>query len=250
MYLLAEVTCWIMPVAIALVVFLIPCKPPFLGSILVQKDFCRDIMTNWNVTNLAIRVSLAGLDFLVMMQLCYVVNYYAYHVLLTGQYFLWIQGYDLLRSLGTRDPDLDFLLEYRKLQVVEALLRQAVRWRVFPAVSVIMPACQVLSSFALIKLHDSMPMSSILLMIDIIMASGVFSTVVFIIAAKSYSVSKECLEENRRVGGRGRIREEKKAQKSLKPVRVQFGNNFVEPLTPLIFQQFCVEHTASLLMLS
>lgn len=38
--------------------------------------------------------------------------------------------------------------------------------------------------------------------------------------------------------------------KSLGPLKIQFGNNFVEALTPLVVQEFCVQQTISLLLLT
>lgn len=41
----------------------------------------------------------------------------------------------------------------------------------------------------------------------------------------------------------------RKVRKSFRPLRLEFGNNYVDRSTPLVMQEFCIRQTASLVLL-
>lgn len=68
---------------------------------------------------------------------------------MTGIIYFW-------NELGIRLTHNSKLGEYRHLQILESLLNDTVRHRIFPVQPVIFPMAQILGGFAIIKLHKQL----------------------------------------------------------------------------------------------
>lgn len=71
-------------------------------------------------------------------------------------------------------------------------------------------------------------------------------------AARVFKWSDGQLEEWARHPGRGskRMALVRRILRSLPPIKIRMGGNFVEPFTPLVIQDFCVRTQASVLLLA
>ncbi|OXA41637.1 hypothetical protein Fcan01_23883 [Folsomia candida] len=134
----------------------------------------------------------------------------------SGILFLWEESSKILSY-----PK--FSLGYRKLQVMESVLNGAIRSKLFPILLIISPCMQIIATFAVIKFQHVMPA-----------AGATYRTSCYYLKSLKGMVNNSL---------------ETKLLKSYTPLKIRFGSNFMDELTPLIIQQFCTMQTINLLLL-
>lgn len=144
-----------------------------------------------------------------------------------------------------------FLLKsYKNLRVLEAINNNCVRARILPALVVDLPAIQLASGYVCIKLHTTMSLPAIacfgLIYWDVI----IFTTAMFTASSRVYTKSGELLATWRAQWRSGSRSELRRSLSSLCPVKVRFGNNFVDHSTPLVFQDTINNLTVSCLLIA
>lgn len=145
--------------------------------------------------------------------------------------------------MGTADQ-----LDYKKVQVFEKFLNACTRDRIFLKTAFLMPALQTILSIATIKMfHLGQDLVAVMFIWIYLLALG-FSLITFSAAANVYRSSQEWIAGSKGAGNKTRY--ERKFHKSLRPLRLPFGNNFVEVLTPLIVQEFCIRQAMSFLLVT
>lgn len=111
-----------------------------------------------------------------------------------------------------------------------------------------LPIAQILSGVAPVALFQRANLFQILLFLTIYIDSTLFGMIVLTSTAFINSKTKAVLH-----GVKGRVDRDKgywrRFQKSCRPLRLEFGDNFVDILTPLVIQEYCVRQTASMLIL-
>lgn len=135
------------------------------------------------------------------------------------------------------------------MQVSEKIVNAVVRFRIFALFGYFLLLVQIILGFVAVKiLHDD--------------EASVFRAGIFIcpyvgtllVSLGAFSMAGNVIRTSSKwillYKGRSKSSVTRRMCRSLTPLRVQFGNNFVEPLTPLVIQEFCVRQTASLLILS
>lgn len=139
--------------------------------------------------------------------------------------------------------------DYRELQVLEKIVNAVIRDIKFATFGYFFPGVQLFSCFVAITLsHD--PDANIFrigLFVAPYLAAVTLTLVTFSVAGNVIPISGEWIL---RYKERSKSALSKRICRSLAPLRIQFGNNFVEQLTPLVLQEFCIRQTASLLLLS
>jgi hypothetical protein len=228
----AEVACWIVPTFLALLTGWIPCKPPFLSSLI----FCHE-KYKYSV----IRLAIVLFEFSLWHQFVLGAAIYIFNMVVSLS-FLWLQVDSHVKSIGH-----DFG-SYRKLQVLEKIINSFMRNRLLPLFAWMYPIFEIILLYIVIKLFHSTDSDSIKILMFAFMYFGVtvFTVGIFSAAAKVHNLSKEWIKWSKQ-GCKNKM--ERRIHKSIIPLRLYFGNNYVDTLTPCVIQDFCARQTASLLLL-
>ncbi|OXA45149.1 hypothetical protein Fcan01_20135 [Folsomia candida] len=171
----------------------------------------------------------------------------AYHILtllLTGVTFLWLECEFFIKCY---QEHLASLTDYRKIQIFEKILNSCTREGIFLKFAILIPSLQVLLSFVTIKMYHS-GHDFLAVMVGWMYAVTLgFTLLNFSAAATVYNMSKKWIQKCK---GGERKKYARKIHRSLTPLRLYFGNNFVEILTPLVVQEYCLRQTVTLLLLT
>lgn len=227
------------PLAMATLVFINPCQPPLLGYLInfaKSNNLC--VPGSYGITS---RFLLAAWEALFILYTY--INIFQYGVVnfMTGLLFLWEAS---RRVLLTRK----FSTEYRMLQVFESLLNSTVRYRVWPALTAYLPALHVLGAVACIKFHKHLALPNFVFVISVSIIVAVTELIFYTGCSKIYGNSLSWLSCVKS-GGMKMNKVERKMVRSMQPLRIWFGSNFVDELTPLVIQNFCTDQTVSVLLL-
>lgn len=137
---------------------------------------------------------------------------------------------------------------YRRLQVLEVLMNDYGRSRLLPSTLGVAPMVEVLGLFTIIKFHEDIPFPGIL-----IFPIGFLTALTGLIVLETMSGalvtrSKEAvLTWAKTLAGSSPLR--RRQFDSLQLLKVKFGNNFLDRVTALITQDFCINQTVSLLIM-
>lgn len=240
-YLLLDVTLRIFGIAVAIFVFISPCQLPFLGSLFFST------CSGWSVALILSRFVLALLEYVILTQMVLSGYLYAVFMLLSGIIFLWNESEKAFCSHGNCKRN-KFMTKYRQLQVMEKVINSCIRFRIFPLHAMVSPTVQILSCYAIVKLHSSMELSHLVSLLVTAFVSFVFGNlIVFGGAAMIYSKSCGCLVTAKDWHKNHKIH--KRVMHSMTPLKCWFGSNYVDFLTPLVIQHFCISQTINLLLL-
>ncbi|OXA54691.1 hypothetical protein Fcan01_11580 [Folsomia candida] len=240
----AEVTGLFLSVIISTLTILTPCQPILLSCL-----FCKDggLLTGQSHTTIyAIKLSFAVLEFISLQQLVTTSVYYLATVLLHGISFLWMSCTTFVRGY-IPGCNIARLLAYKELKVYEKLLNYCTKSRIFLITALLVPGLQILLCYTSLKLFHSEDISNFeaSLFLWAYFLVLVFTMLLFSAAAQINNLSVNWIAKFK---GSSDKRLERRMHKSLMSLRLEFGNNFVETLTPLVVQEFCVRQTASCLL--
>ena len=212
-----------------------PCIPPLLGS---MTPYCRNGMP----LPPQIRVCILIWEFCIFLNSFVAAAFYMDLILFPGIACVW----KYLKVLTPQFSKETFKL-YRKLQIVEILHNVCSRRRILPTLLVVGPFLEVFCIYVCIKLHDDIDMPEFamfpLLLLDIFIVLVLFPN----LASKVWRDSKKFMMRWK-WGYKGKLMRRK--MKTVKPLKIWCGNNFVDEGTPLVIQDFCLRTTVSLLLLS
>lgn len=216
--------------------FVSPCQLPFLGSLLLSS------CSGWEAPFLLTRLALAFLECSALWQLVVVEVPYVIFVLVSGIILLWI-GFQSLGN-GVAELQVD-IRRYRQLQVLENLINSCVRRRIFPVITACLPLVEIVGGFILLKLHSFLDPSQLITfyctLFNMLVLSGAGSihskSFGWLVAARNGVVGNKAHKVLRR------------EIMSLLPMRVWFSSNFVDHLTTLVVQDFCINQTITLLLM-
>lgn len=236
-------------VSLGFTVMTVFCKPPLLGAYLLCGKEWSNPIWKWFGT-LLIAIS----EFVVAMQSCINIGHFGIFSLIPGLAILWGRCQEFMNSKG---GNLDFLVKgYRQLQVQEKIHNSSYRSRILPIVLLTCPVIQILSGFALIALFHQANLFQLSIFLTMFLDAAVCGIIVVTFASSVYIKAEVWINNVKYVKRRNvKSRRGKEARysqrvlKSFRPLRLEFGNNFVGRLTPLVMQEFCISQTASLLLL-
>ncbi|OXA44861.1 hypothetical protein Fcan01_20492 [Folsomia candida] len=236
------------PIVFSLMVLINPCQLPFIGSLILSPKFCTASIIaesdNWDfiIINFLVRIILASFEYLIFFQITTAAVFQGMMIPLSGIIFLL----EKTNRLTTHKGKLP-LIKYRQLQIFTAVLNLCIKTRIFPVVAYFAPAAQILSGFVLIVGHASLKMLPYSFMSLEFVEAVMLNLIVFTGSGKIYVKTSRCL---------GRLNSEerctkigKKTCKSFTPLKLWFGNNFVDACTTLVIQQFCTCSTMNCLLL-
>lgn len=226
-----------------------PCQLPFLGSIILPRSVCSANFWTLDSTGIGpcsiilMTIGLTIFEFLVWFNLTLTASYYVAFIFLAGIFLLLEESSRIFSSIR-------FTNEYRELQILENLLNSCVRYRIFQVVAFFSPICQILGGITIIKFHSVLNLSHLIFFFVVYTASLVLGWVLFSGSGIIYVRSVSWLSRVKcGFGCNGRSKIDRRALMSMAPLRVWFGSNFVDCLTPLVIQHFCLVQTVTLLLL-
>ncbi|OXA54515.1 uncharacterized protein LOC118435673 [Folsomia candida] len=229
-----ELSCIVDPLFITILIVFIPCRTPLLGPMLI---------CNQKIVSITTTLVVAVIEGIVASFIFMGTYQYSAFSLVTGILILYAECVSFLdRGFDSVEH---WLRNYRELQILEKTVNSSLRERILPAMILILPIVQILSCLVfVILLKDDKVISSVIFFIVYLECLGLtmlilsFAANIFVKTGKWVSQFPP-----------GQSKTHRRIVKSFQPVKVQFGNNFVDALTPLVFQQFCATQTASLLVL-
>lgn len=222
------------PAVIASLVFFIPCQQPFLGSILLAPSSCQ-------ISSPLERLGLATLEFAAFHYMTLTMGVFTGCLLFAGMLHLWLDSSKLYAI-----TELKLTRKYRELQIYEKLFNSCVQGRIFPVIVSFCPVVEILGGFACIRLREGMNILEFAFICAETTLVTVFTLFFFSGAGMIYTGSVKWLRDCKS-GETNRVN--RKVLASLTPLKVRFGQNFVDGLTPLVLQEFCTVQMINLLLL-
>lgn len=222
-----------------------PCKPPFLGSYL----FCPTSMLG-SLSIYWIPV-VGGAEFYFFMYALVRGGQHAVYSLFLLIAIFWgnVQMFLKQRSHAMRKTKgaVEIFLEYRQLQIFEKIINTTFRTRVFLPVLCALPLIQIFSGAAFLILFHSESGLTLSILINAWLDAAFAGIISLSAGSVIYTRTKDWIlglfgQDGRKSYGRRVVR-------SYRPLRLEFGSNYIDRLTPLVIQEFCVRNTASLLLM-
>lgn len=151
-YKLAESTLVIIPCIIGVLLLIRPCQLPFLGSLILPTchvNLNDEVLTIISI--IIIRVLLAAVESILNLCIILISFFYGIYILLSGIIYLMEESVLIFRKIN-------FTTDYRKLQVLGALLNSCVRNRIFATVAFVnrsnYASCDILHCFETFRFDE------------------------------------------------------------------------------------------------
>ncbi|OXA41382.1 hypothetical protein Fcan01_23750 [Folsomia candida] len=232
----------LLPVGLGLVVLFNPCMPPFLGSFILPLDHCQQRQNFSRVSGLSL--GLAIVEAVSFTQIFVAGTFYNIDGLLPGI------AYVVMECNRAIEFDRMEISKFREIQVLEKLLNDCFKKRIFPIVAWTLPILQIAFCFSMIQLHDKISFAAFPMYVGMYVDCVVFNMLVFVGAARVNTISVGWITKFVKDDKIRNSKWKMKAVSSFRPLRGEFGSNFADALTPLVIQDFCSSQTASLLLLA
>lgn len=253
---LSELVTYTFPILITVTGLIFPCKPPLLGSIVYH--FLDQDCRVWNYDIICFdvkKVAIALLEFLISKHGTVSGLHYAVYSLVNGIIYLILKFNQIVEIRAS-------IMKFREVQVLENFLNGNIRSRLFPIAMGVIPVVQIFVGFVILKLSNVEEGKSLdwlkLGMFGMVYLEVLsFNLIAVSAGAKLYDGTQKWLQGQRSARIVGieeidfrRAKVMRKGWKSCRPLRLQFGNNYVDRLTPLVIQEFCAVQTMSLILLN
>lgn len=232
----------LLPGSLGILLAFKPCMSPFLGSVLIPQNVCSQEVQPWPILLIILRIGLLLLETFFVLQGVFTAVTYVIYIFFVGLLFLWEKSTKLFQIKGSKFS----LKKYRELEVIERLFNSCVGPKIFPLIAFFAPMIQIISVFICIQLHDTLPSSQLMIVAVVAVNVPMLDLLFFTGAQKIHTESQKWLKEMGRIDGNKMNR---RKLRSMAPLRIWFGNNYVDYLTPLVIQQFCSIQTMNLLLL-
>ena len=157
---------------------------------------------------------------------------------------LFKEGFKKLNN-ETTDPKMFAM--YRSLQILESQINICCKDFFLSGLLIIVSAVFVLSLFVCIKLNQAIPLPGFLFFPLALFDVCIIILVEYTTAALIWKRSSELLILWKKQSKHKTMF--KATLKSLSPFKIKFGMNFVDSLTPLVILDFCINQTASMLLI-
>lgn len=136
---------------------------------------------------------------------------------------------------------------YRSLQVFEKKFNHSLSTRVIPTTLIVAPILQIFCTYVLIKLSHRLPSQGYLTYPFAIFTCSKVCIIFETFAAQLFVNSEKLYADWKKEPGLLKVN--RRRLRSLQPMRMKVGSNFIDRGTALVTQDFCINQTVSLLLL-
>jgi hypothetical protein len=135
---------------------------------------------------------------------------------------------------------------YRYIQILEILVNEFGQSKFVPVSIVLIPMMEILGLFGTVKLYDVVPLPGFIIYPYAYFCAMVVLLLYVATSGKLFDTSKNILNLWRTLKA---TKLRRKIIKSLQPLKIKFGSNFIESSTSLVIQSFCLKTVVDLLLL-
>lgn len=245
-----EVSIWIVSIAPIIIGLIFPCKAPFIGSIIYSEENCSGDKRGCGslIQNMAY-IMLTIINAIVHTKSVILGAQYAVFFLVPGILFLYRECHNFINQKKLKTLKFD---GFRCLQVLEKIVNQSFQKRIYLSAVFLLHLLEILATVAVIKYWRVLNIASKIFYAIVGFDSGLVSIVNMSFSAKIYSTTLAWLKGQNGVmkfsKGKYGFKWERRFIRSCLPLRMRFGDNFVDVLTPLVMQNFCSSQIATLLL--
>lgn len=166
---------------------------------------------------------------------------------ISGQVLFWGRCQDFMKS---QNNEINHLVKgYRELQIHEKIHNSSYRGRILPLGIFGVPLLQILCGYALVALWQEADLFQTAIFLVMYLNVAVFGVIIITSASFIYIKAEDWVRRVKSDADKN-TRYWRKVHKSFRPLRLEFGNNYVDRLTPLMIQEFSISQTVSLLILA
>ncbi|OXA48047.1 hypothetical protein Fcan01_17078 [Folsomia candida] len=220
-----------------LITILLPCKAPLLSSHLCHHTF-------YDLHHLIAYLLLPVIEFVIMSWMIVGGAHYCCLVLISSISFLHLEFQKFKKS-----QNIAKIKGYRKLQMFEKLVNSTLKDKILPIFAYAIPLMQIFVGFMAAKMMTMTPLNPRVALF----AYGYVGAILMSVLTLTSAGMVNTLSAGWIKSGNGKERSTKIGRKlhtSLAPLKIRFANNFVDKLTPLVMQEFCVSQSVTLLILT
>lgn len=212
-----------LPFCVGIVACLFPCSPPFLSSLFLYGEACGCV---WPAT--------AALEVIIWMPIgAYGVHYSLYVILVLLLYLF--KKFQEANDIKSRKL-------YNEVRVFERILNASLKGRIAPVLIFGAALVQYFAGCVLLSMSKELGHTERYVCLLAYIETALFVPTMLGIAARLFVLSKGFCNMSKRLAKR---KADKKEVMSWRAVRVEFGGNFVDALTPLVLEGNVVNQTIS-----
>lgn len=242
----AEVTTWLIILFPTILAIKEPCKLPLvIGRVLLGEQGCNSV----GGRSLSIRIIVTAAEFLVYANAAFGGIFYVLFCLFLQVIVLYVE---MAQTFSLNITKQGMLQKYRKLQVWERIVNNTIRLRLMGEPMLFLSALHVVLTTSIVLFHEEMGSFMLGLFLLILTEMVPFQFCVLTGAAEIYKLSLKWKREWK--GGRAQFWEKgtlfRREVKSIRALKIEFADNFVDSLTPLIVQNFCWNQSISMILLN
>ncbi|OXA49054.1 hypothetical protein Fcan01_16404 [Folsomia candida] len=223
------------PVAMVVISYMFPCKAPFLSSLVLTTTQCRNEFISRKI-QIPILLAELALGF----HACFTSLGRITCLLLPGMFLIS----NRINKLSIEN--------FRHAQVLERVVNASCRNWLLPTIAVFVPILYIMASTTLLTIHSEMTIVQVMLSATVTVGAGIVNVTSLSGAAKIYISSKIMIQDPQllfRIGNKP-TKLARKKYKSIRPLRLEFGNNYVGRAIPLVVQEACACQIFSIVIAS
>lgn len=222
-------------IALSLLIFFIPSGSPPLVLAGCLKSLLGNFQNAFLETITEILIHVPDQMFLAFTSLA--AAYYAIFVMFAGISCLLFICWSNFQSVRKPENEVESIMMYRKLQVWERSLNESVKGRLFGSAMFLIPVVQVVATTLLLSIGSQLRWDRTLFVAAFSADAMIYSFATVSFAAVILSTSTKWLERERRQWQRSKYM--RRVDRSLRPLRIEFGSNFADKTTALVVQDVC-----------
>ncbi|OXA39537.1 hypothetical protein Fcan01_25773 [Folsomia candida] len=221
------------------------CAPPYFGSIFLDK--CTRSEVN-STPGMLSKFLVYFIEWFIPVQCLWSAMFYFIQVYYGGLTYLLDYLNVLNATWSTLSPRaiLDF---YKQTKLLEIKLNHCVGRIIVPVSLVGFPSVQILAFFTMIRLYEDIPMPAFLyfprMYMDMLLLNVILQTLAANLSIKSDRLRTKFLTE-----GHTWRKVNRKELQATNSMSLKVGSNYIAAGTPLVIQDFCVNQTVSLLLMT
>lgn len=239
-----EITAWSLFLLPAILSLIGPCQMPLvLGRLFLSEKECAAPLS---FSSFVVRTVISVGEFAVHFNEIIGCAFYGIFAIFMQIVMFWAQFKISHKQISSTD-----ITQYRRLQIWEKLLNSFIKGRLMAHLMVGVSGIQIVIMIALIHRRNEMGYGEILCMSAVFLNTAFAQFLLLSACAETYKQSRRWVQRKKNMDFSLNNLQRKIAKKtlsSIRPLRVEFLDNFVDRLTPLLVQEFIWNQTISLVI--